>query len=421
MRTHTLSTAPTRLTRNRDYLAWLAADTSWQFGSAVHGFAMTLICYAVTGSYAQAGAIATVSTIVSMVVMVPGGVLVDRWDRRRSLMISCALRMVVYAAAATAWWAGVLTAPLLYAVGVASGVVTGLFSGASDAALRSVVGTADLPRAVASNQGRDGAVSLAAPPLSGLLMGASYALPFLTASIGSLLQILCTRRIRADLRPRHDRPSPGQDTWHQEMLAGFRTILGSPLLRRILPALILVNAGLNALYTGVTLILTGRGVPAWRIGLIDSVMAVGMLIGAVLAQRLISRVPTGRLVVTIFIACTAVLVPVALTQSVPVVLACFGVLGLLVPAVNGAMGGYLQAIIPDELQGRALAAMHLVQMTLPGLMPAAAGVALQHLGAGPTMAATLILFPAAAILMATHRELRALPTPDRWEIGTVEP
>lgn len=150
-------------------------------------------------------------------------------------------------------------------------------------------------------------------------------------------------------------------------------------------------------------------------------MAVGMLIGAVLAQRLISRVPTGRLVVTIFIACTAVLVPVALTQSVPVVLACFGVLGLLVPAVNGAMGGYLQAIIPDELQGRALAAMHLVQMTLPGLMPAAAGLGLQHLGAGPTMAATLILFPAAAILMATHRELRALPTPDRWEIGTVEP
>lgn len=408
------------LTHNRDYLAWLATDTSWQFGSAIRGFAMTLISYAVTGSYAQAGAVATASTIASMVAMLPGGVLVDRWDRRRSLVVSGWLRLIVYAGAAVAWWAGALTLPVLYLLGIASGAVSGLFSGAADAALKSVVSAEELPRAVASNQGRDGAVNLSAPPLSGLLMGVSYALPFLAAAIGSLFQILGTRLIRTDLRPRRNDAVESNPDWFRELREGFRVLLANPLLRRILPALICVNAGVNALYTGITLVLKGRGVPAWRIGLIDSVLAVGMLIGAVFAQRLIARVPTGRLVVGVFIACTTVLVPVALDQSVPLALTCFGLLGLLMPAINGAMGGYFQAVIPDHMQGRAGAAFSLVVLVIPGLMPAATGLGLQHLGAGPTLAATVVLFPVAAVLMVTHRELRALPTPDRWQIATVE-
>lgn len=416
------STAPLR--SNRDYLAWLAADTGWQFGSAIRGFAMTLIGYAVTGSFSQAGLVATVSTVVSMVAMVPGGILVDRWDRRTSLMVSGVLRLVVYAGAAAAWWTGALSVAVLYLIGVASGTVSGLFAAAADAALKSVVSSEELPRAVASNQGRDGAISLAAPPLSGLLMGLSYALPFLAAALGSLLQILCTRLIRTDLRPnrrpRIDRP--GDPTgWLPQALAGFTLVVRNPLLRRIIPALICVNAGLSALYVGITLTLQHRGVPTWRIGLIDSVMAAGMLVGAPFAQRLIRAVPTGRLVVTAFILCSGLLIPVSLNQSVPVVVASFGLVGLLIPAINGAMGGYFQSIIPDELQGRTLAALALVQQSVPALVPAATGVGLQYLGAAPTLACTAVLFPMAAVLMLTHRQLRELPTPDRWQIATVEP
>lgn len=413
------STAPLR--SNRDYLAWLAADTSWQFGSAIRGFAMTLIAYAVTGSFSQAGMVATVSTVVSMVAMVPGGVLVDRWDRRTSLNVSGLLRLVVYAGAAAAWWTGALSVPVLYLIGVASGAVSGMFAAAADAALKSVVSSEELPRAVASNQGRDGAISLAAPPLSGLLMGFSYALPFMAAALGSALQILCTRLIRTDLRPIRG-PRPDERVgWLPQTLAGFTLVVRNPLLRRIIPALICVNAGLSALYVGITLTLQHRGVPTWRIGLIDSVIAAGMLVGAPFAQRLIRAVPTGRLVVTAFILCSGLLIPVSLNQSVPIVVACFGLVGLLVPAINGAMGGYFQSIIPDELQGRTLAALALVQQSVPALVPAATGLGLQHLGAGPTLAATAVLFPMAAVLMVTHRQLRELPTPDRWQTATVEP
>lgn len=62
-----------------------------------------------------------------------------------------------------------------------------------------------------------------------------------------------------------------------------------------------------------------------------------------------------------------------------------------------------------------------MQQSVPALVPAATGVGLQYLGAAPTLACTAVLFPMAAVLMLTHRQLRELPTPDRWQIATVEP
>jgi MFS family permease len=413
--------APQRsLWRDRDYVAWLAADTSWQFGASIRAFATLLITYAVTGSYAQAGAVSTVSTIVSAVAMLPGGVLVDRWDRRVSLTVSGLARALVYGAAALTWWTGAMTIGVLYAVGVASGLVAGLFSTASDAALKSVVPTRDLPRAIAANQGRDAAVSLSASPVSGVLMGLSYALPFAAATLGSLLQVIGTRFIRADLRPAREPDAASahaRRAFLRELGAGFSVYRDIPVLARMLPALILVNCGVNALFVGVQLILQGQGVEPWRIGLLDTAIGAGMLAGSVFAPRLIRRVPTGRLCVTLFVGCAAVLMPLSFAQDLPLALVVLALLGIMMPALNGAMGGYFQALIPNRLQGRALSAMQLVQQTLPALMPAAVGLGLQYLGAGATMLATAVLFPAAAVLVLTHRELRALPTPDRWDIG----
>ena len=435
------------LWRNHDYLAWLLADTSWQFGASIRAFAMTLITYDVTQSAAQAGLVATASTVVSTVATLPGGVLVDRWDRRRSLTVSAVARVVVFSAAAIAWWAGAMTLPVLYAVGGLAGLIGGLFGTASNAALKSVVPTEDLPRATAANQGRDGAVELAAAPLSGLLMAVSNALPFVAAALGSLLQAVATRVIRADLRPSagsgagdEGGPScPARDTpgdhspappvrptrpgylgrTVREMAEGFRVVLDTSLLRRLFPASICINCGLGALFVGLQLIMRADGVPAWQIGLLDSALAVGLLIGAVFASRLIATVPTGVLSVTLFVLAAAVLVPASLTQSVPVALVSFFLLGLMMPALNGAVMGYTQAVIPSDLQGRALSAFAVVGQTLPALMPAAVGLGLQHVGAGPTMLAATATFPVAALLIVTHSELRALPTPDRWDIPAV--
>ena len=184
----------------------------------------------------------------------------------------------------------------------------------------------------------------------------------------------------------------------------------------MLPAVVLVNSGMVALYTGIQLILQGQGVQPWRIGLLDTAVGVGMLAGSFVAPHLIRRIPTGRLSVTLFAACALVLMPLAFSQRVPLVLTILTIVGLMLPALNGAMGGCFQSRIPGHLQGRAMSTMRLVQDSVPSLMPALVGFGLQGIGAGPTMLAVSVLFPAAAVLILTHRELRSLPVPSKWDL-----
>ena len=360
------------LLRDRDYLAWFAADTSWAFGTGVRSFAMLLVSFAVTGSAAQAGLISTVSTVCALVATVPGGVLVDRWDRRTSLITSGILRLVLCLLAALTWEMGAMDTAVLYVVGIGLGVVSGLFGTASDAALKSVVTGAQLPQAVSANQGRDGAVSLVASPISGALMAVSNALPFAVAAGAALIQVVATRVIRADLRPIDDEgggagghpddEGDGRSRWPRldEYLAGFRFIVGQDVLCRLILGTVGINCGLTALFVGLQLVLKEDGVQTWRIGLLDSFMAVGMIVGAVIAQGLLKRVRTGTLIIGLFLAGCAALVPIALVQDIRVSLAALTVLGLVMPALNGAMMGYAQALIPGRLQGRVLSAAGLL-------------------------------------------------------------
>ena len=411
------------LHHNRDYLAWFLADTSSQLGGSIRAFAMLLIGYAVTGSVVQAGLVSTVSTVACLVLTLPGGVLVDRWDRRLSLTVSGLARAAVFSAAAVAWWCGALSASLLYAVAVAAGALTGLFSTASDAALKSVVPTEDLPRAVSANQGRDAAINLLGAPVSGLLIKVSYGLPLLAGALCPLLQVVATRMIRADLRPRPEQQDPGTDFGPSpagrgsviaDLLAGFAVFGQIEVLPRLVAALVLVNTGVQALMVGITLTLQASGTPAWQIGLLDGALGVGMLAGATFAGPLVSRAPSGRLIIAGFLFITVFLVPLAFAQDVPVMLGLLAVVGLALPAVNGALGGYMQAQIPDALQGRALSAIGLVISCAPALMPAAVGLGLTRLGPATTLALTCVFFPAAAAVLASSRQIRQLPRPEDW-------
>ena len=94
------------LWRDRDYLLWFAGDTLADFGSSLRVFAMPLIAYAATGSLTTAGLVGTAGSIMSAVMTVPGGVVVDRVDRKRLIILGDLARAAIYGAAALAWRLG---------------------------------------------------------------------------------------------------------------------------------------------------------------------------------------------------------------------------------------------------------------------------------------------------------------------------
>ena len=177
---------PSSLWKVRDYKVWFTGDTFSQLGLFVGVFAFTLLAFHVTRDNAVAGLIGSASALAQSLSILPGGLLLDRIDRRALMIGSGVVAFVVYGALAFAALAGLLDTALLLVFAVAGGIVGGLFANVTDVVLPRIVGNQLLPDASAANQARDAAIQLGASPLSGLLFGIHPSLPLLVTAIARL-------------------------------------------------------------------------------------------------------------------------------------------------------------------------------------------------------------------------------------------
>lgn len=422
--TRTTTPAPA-LWRNRNYLLWLGSDTGSALGIALHSFAVPLIALVATNSPAQAGIIGAAGMLGRMLATLPGGVLADRHNRRRLMLIGgmsgTAIGLGLVAVAAT----GHLTFWSLLTLHLLMSVRNGLFGSASDAALKDLLPETQLGSALAANQGRDAVVSLAGGPLGGILLAVSQ-----TVALAAVAAIHATATLFAKFMvlPTHIREEDAVATNRQELAGrtgwarGFAEESGEGLkwlwrrkdLRAILLVSIIINLGTNASITSVIFALQRRGESAATIGLVSAAIGAGMLLGSLVAPALIRRIPSGALTCTgLFLAIAAlwVLPFVEQTAALCVVLAValFGA-----PAINAGIGGYFMAAVPTELLGRATSASALMSMAALPLAPLIAGFGFPLLGWTGLLASCASIAALAGIIALANKPLRTLPGPEGW-------
>jgi MFS family permease len=80
----------TPLWRNRDFTLLWTSQVASTIGTRVTAVAYPLLVLALTGSPTLAGVVAFAQTLPFLLVYLPGGAWVDRWPRRR-LMVLCEL------------------------------------------------------------------------------------------------------------------------------------------------------------------------------------------------------------------------------------------------------------------------------------------------------------------------------------------
>jgi MFS family permease len=78
----------TGLKGNRDFAILWFGDMASELGSAMSMLVIPLLGYALTDSTTQAALATTAFFAAGTIVRVPAGALVDRWSRRRVLLIS---------------------------------------------------------------------------------------------------------------------------------------------------------------------------------------------------------------------------------------------------------------------------------------------------------------------------------------------
>ncbi|WP_058233844.1 MFS transporter [Devriesea agamarum] len=350
---------------DRKYTAWFLADTTGQAMSAIRSFAFPVVVLASTGSVTTAGLSASLAIMSGAFSMPVGGWLQDRWDRRMLLALWGVSGILLFAFAVLAvLWLPTSTWQWL-ALAVLFGLRSGILGSVSNVLLRSVVSAKDLPNAMAMQDGRDAALSMAGPPIGGVLLSISYWLPFAVGVIFSAISTVCTFFIpRHNVSPSAQNVSPTVKE-AERITAGFwdgmiwlknnqfsfvLAVFGTPIIT-IFNCVILV-AGLD---------LVRRGVNPGIVGLADTSAAAGALIGSVLVAPLRKRIRGSWLVIAAFAVPAICAMASGLFTHPGLRIACFIPAFLLLPVGNAVVGAIQISIIPDKLLGRVFSSVGLLE------------------------------------------------------------
>lgn len=417
------SSSAANIWRSTDYPWWFGADTADALAAGITGFALSLIVFDITGSAAEATMVESLYVVMQALTSIPGGLLQDRFDRRRLLLIYGASGLLLTGIAALAGMVGTLTVGLLIALAASLGVRAGLLANTSNAMLRGIVADSDLPKALAANNGRDAVVNILGSPLSGFLMRAGNAIPFAASAVMNVIGVIFTLRIRHYWH--HDDACNTDDETVQhattcralcrDAFAGFAWMLSHDMQRRLLTISILFNGAVNALLLLMQLDIMRRTGSSVTAAAVITVGSVGMLLGAALTGRLMKRFDSGMLICAAFalMACGSfgmVVLPGIVEQG----FALFAGL-LFVPVGNAILGGFQTLLIGKRNQGRVSAVGTLCNLGSYAAMSAIAGPLMEMMGfvrAGLVFAAILAV---ATILLIQTSTLRDLPKPDQWQ------
>ncbi len=345
------------LGRNRDFLLLWSGQAVSTLGTSVSTLALPLLALALTHSPTQAGFIAAAQAVPYLILSLPAGALIDRWDRR-AVMIRCDLAgWLAYGSVPLAAALGRLTVAQLYGVALVSGTAFVFFNIAEVAALPRVVPAAQLPQANALNESALSGATLLGPALSGAIISlarttiAGAALAYLLDSLSYLASVASLGLIRAPFQM--DRPSVAGQSLRRDIAAGLHFLWADQRLRIV--ALLAASIGILSSPTDLAIIVLAQQrlhAAARAIGLIVSLGSVGGLLGSVIASWVTARLRFGRIMVGT-VAIEALAVALLAAATVPAMLVVgLAVVAVAIPIANVTQMSYRLALTPDALQGR---------------------------------------------------------------------
>jgi predicted MFS family arabinose efflux permease len=333
----------------------------------------------------------------------PAGALVDRWDRKRLMIVCDTTRCVAYTSLVVAlaldrvWFVHVLAVVLVDGCGFVFVTV------AERSALRHVVTDEQLPAALARNQAREYASLLGGTPLGGLLYSLGRLVPFVFDAVSYGVSVASLVVVRARLQG--ERTATRQKLLH-EVREGLAWFWRQPFIRTTSLLVMGSDLVLNALWLTVIVIARERGASPALIGVMFVFLGIGGLLGAAVAPRLSQRLST-RVVVVATMWLQAALLPLLFLPGAVTPGIVYGGMFLLHPTWNAVVMAYRIRVTPDELIGRVQSVGTLLSL---GAVPFAflgVGFALEGLGTTPTVLALLALMVVVAVAAAASPAIRA--------------
>ena len=391
--------------RNADYLRLWSGQVASSIGSQVSGLALPLLILALTHSPAKAGGLAALRGLPYLLLCLPAGALVDRWDPRRTMLLCDTGRALALGSIPLVLALGHLHLWMLFAVTFVEGTLFVFFNQAESNCLVRVVSKAQLGAAVAQNEAIYGIAGLIGPSLGGLLYGLGRGVPFLTDAISYAFSVAALLTLQADVRPevRENQPAPHLG---REIGEGLRWLYGHQVIRfvAVLTGVLMMSCAGWAL---ILIVLAQHlGATAWTTGLLIGTGGAGGIAGSLLAVPLQKRFKFGPLLIGAAWVWAVTWLWYALAPNL-ITLGIVNALSfIIVPIYLGTQYAYRLGQIPDHLQGRVNSVFRLIAFGSGPVGLAVTGVLLQRLGPTATILITFAPQLALCIAATLYRPLR---------------
>jgi MFS family permease len=328
---------------------WLLGS-SWltNLGDGVAAAAGPLLVAALTDQPFLVSLAALLRWAPPMVFGLYAGVLSDRLDRRRIVLVANAVRLLVLLVLVAALAGGRLTvAGALIGLGLLA--TAEVFADNTTATLTPML----VPRAdlgVANARVQTGFLTLnqlAGPPIGAALFAAGYVWPFVAEAVLVLAALFLLARLALPVT------APERATVLRDIREGFAWTVRHAAVRTLVLTILIFNVTFGAAWSVLVLYATERlGLGAFGFGLLTTVSAVGGLLGTGLYGWITARVSLGNVMRAGLIIETLTHLALAVTTWAPAALAIFFVFGAHAFIWGTTSITVRQRAVPAALQGR---------------------------------------------------------------------
>ncbi len=341
------------------------------------------------------------SSLPVVILGLPAGAWIDRWDRKRTMALSDAGRGIAVGSLVVALLSGHLSLALICASAVLEGICSVFFSLAETASLPQVVASEQLSTAAAYNQALFSIAFVVGPPLGGVLFTVNPLLPFGLDALSFLISMVTLLAITIPFQQSRLATKP-----HllREIGEGLAWLWCEPISRylTVMQALIGIALGGSALVI-IRLVAhalpyaSARTLPAIT-GTLLTFAGIGGILGAILSPRLLRHFTLPHIIGGSLWLQGAIMTLLIMAPGYWGLATLFVASYCLWPAFNASLTGYRLARIPDQLQGRVNSVYQLSRYAADPVGALLIGLLLAHMGIVVTALTRGILVLGIAVL-----------------------
>ncbi len=331
-----------------------------------------------TGS-ATVLAVASIVGLVPQVVLGPFvGPLVDRWNRKRTMILADAAVALATLGLALLFWLGQAELWHVYAI-LFVRALGGTFHGpAITASVSLMVPPEHLTRVQGLNQMLNGGLNIISAPLGALLLQLLPLQGVLMIDLVTAAIAITTVLLVRVPQPQHAETTTGSAVgqYWQDLRAGFRYVLSWRGLLILMGMAMLINLVLSPSMSFIPLLVTEHFEgTAWHLSAMEAALGIGVLVGGVLLGAwggFKSRVYTSLLGL-IGLGLSVLLAGVVPSSLFALAVLAMGLMGLMSSLTNGPIMAVLQAAVAPSMQGRVFTLLSSAAMAMMPLGLAVAG------------------------------------------------